>query len=318
MGQLKNMNKKTVIQVLLIVVITAAFIFYIKKNGHAIKEALAFKFSFLISLIVLNLLNKVCLGLKTRNILKLFSINLSFVEWFGLSVVNNFYNYLAPKSGTAVVGIYLKNKHKLDYNKYLAVLITTGLITIFTSGIIGTVISIFFFPGKLFGMITFLMLFLGMILGTMIIFWISRFKFSGKGIFEKINKFLEGWRVLHKNFNTILFLAIMDVCTVSLMAMRYLILFNIFSVPVGFVSCVLIAPFNIITHFATFIPGAYGIKEAAVGAASALTGIPFASGALATLSDRVIMMALTFVLGPIFSFILLKHGFKGKSEGKTA
>jgi membrane protein required for beta-lactamase induction len=197
------------------------------------------------------------------------------------------------------------------------VLITTGLITIFTSGIIGIVISIFFFSGKLLGMITFLILFLGMTLGPIFIFWISKFKFSGKGIFEKINKFLEGWRLLHKSHDIILFLAMMDVCTILLMAMRYLILFNMFSLLVSFASCILISPFNIITHFATFIPGAYGVKEAAVGAASALTGIPFTSGVLATLSDRVIMMALTFIMGPIFSFILLKHSFKGKPEEKT-
>jgi uncharacterized membrane protein YbhN (UPF0104 family) len=148
-----------------------------------------------------------------------------------------------------------------------------------------------------------------MVAGPMILFCLSNFKLPAKGIFEKFGKFFEGWHILHKSIKTMLFLSIMDIATILLMAWRYFILFRMFSLPAGFAPCVLISPFNIITHFATMVPGAYGIKEAAVGAVSTLTNISFTSGALATLSDRIIMMTLSFVMGPIFSFILLKHSF---------
>ena len=308
------MNKKRIIQIALVVIITAAFVIYIRKNSHHIKEALSIRPSFLISLILLNILNKVCLGLKTKKIMELFSIKLSSTEWFGSSVVSNFYNYLAPKSGSAVVGVYLKNKHGLDYNKYMAVLITTGLITILTSGIVGLFVISFFYSSRLLNTITFLVMFLGMIVGPLLAFNLPKINFLAKGIFKRFEKFFEGWHVLHKSRKTIFFLAAMDVCTILLMAWRYFILFRMFSLSVAFAPCVLISPFNIITHFATMVPGAYGIKEAAVGAVSTLTSISFASGVLATLSDRIIMMTLTFILGPIFSFILLKHSFPVKKE----
>lgn len=306
------MNKKNIIQTALIIVITAAFAVYIKKNSHHIKEALAIRPSLLASLILLNVLNKVCLGLKTKKIMELFSIKLSFTEWLGSSIVNNFYNYLAPKSGTTVVGVYLKNKHGLSYNKYMAVLITTGLITILSSGIVGIFVIIFFYSSRLLSTVAFLIMFSGMVAGPLVIFRLPRINLVPKRIFEKFEKFFEGWHVLHKSRKTILFLFSMDICTILLMAWRYFILFKMFSLAVSFAPCVLLSPFNIITHFATFVPGAYGIKEAAVGAVSTLTNISFASGALATLSDRIIMMTLTFILGPIFSFILLKHSFSGK------
>lgn len=306
------MSKKNVMQALLIVVITAAFAFYIKKNFHQLKEVVSIKPHFLILLVLLNVVNKLCLGFKAKRILRFFNIQLVFKEWFGMSCVNNFYNYLAPKSGTAVCGVYLKNKYKLDYHKYVGVLITTGLITILTSGVVGFIVTLCSGLPHRIDIIIFLVLFFGMIAGPLILFLMPRIKLPEKGFFEKINEFFEGWEILHKNFATMMVLSFWDFLIILSMAARYFILFRIFSLPVTFASCILISPFNIITHFATIVPGAYGIKEATVGAVSTLTNVSFTSGALATLSDRIIMMALTFILGPIFSFVLLKHSFEDK------
>ncbi len=306
------MSKKNIIQTLLIIIVTAAFAFYIKKNFHNIKEAITIKPYFLVLLVLLNMANKVFNGFNTKRILRLFNIKLTFKEWFGMSCVNNFYNYLAPKSGTAACGVYLNNKYNLDYHKYLGVLITTGLITVFTSGVVGFVVSLFSgLPHRIDTMI-FLALFFGMMAGPLILFLIPRIRLPGQGLSVRINEFFEGWEILRKDLRTIMSLSFMNFLVILSMAARYFILFRIFSMQATFTSCILIAPFSIITHFATIVPGAYGIKEVAVGAVSTLTNISFAAGALATLSDRIIMMTLTFILGPIFSFVLLKHSFVDK------
>lgn len=312
------MTKKGVLQTLLIIVITLAFIFYIRKNFNQLKDAISIRPSFLAILALLNLVNKLCLGFKTNRIMKSFNIQLSFKEWFGMSCVSNFYNYLAPKSGTAVCGVYLKNKYGFDYHKYISALITTGLITILTSGLAGLAVSLFFYLPHFINTIIFIILFAGMAAGSLVIFLMPRIKFPKSGFFEKINEFFESWEILRKDFKTILVLAAADLLILLSVATRYFVIFKMFSLPVAFASCILLSPFNIITHFATIIPGGYGIKEATVGAVSTLTNVSFAAGALATLSDRVIMMAAAFILGPIFSFILLKHSFKAKKEGSPS
>jgi uncharacterized membrane protein YbhN (UPF0104 family) len=247
--------------------------------------------------------------------MKSFGIHLSFKEWFGMSCVSNFYNYLAPKSGTAACGVYLKSRYDFDYHKYLSVLITSGLITIIISGLAGLAVSLLFYLPHFIDKVIFVLLFAGISAGPLLIFFMPRFRFPEKGFFGKINEFLEGWEVLRKDFKMIFVLAVADIAVLISVATRYFVIFKMFSMPVAFTACVLLSPFNIITHFATVIPGGYGIKEATVGAVSTLTNVSFASGALATLSDRVIMMAVAFILGPIFSFVLLKHGFKEKGEG---
>ncbi len=310
-----NMTKKRFLQKLLIVIITLAFAFYIKKNFHHLRDTVSIRPSFLIFLVLLNLLNKLFLGFKTRRIMESFGIRLSFKEWFGMSCVGNFYNYLVPKSGTAVCGVYMKNKYGLNYHKYLSVLITTGLITIFTSGLVGLVVSLFFRLPHFMDTVIFMILFTGMIAGPSALFLLPRIRLPEKGLFIKINEFFEGWEILRKDLKTIIAISMVDLLVLLSVAARYFIIFKIFSLPIAFASCVLLSPFNIITHFATIIPGGYGIKEATVGAVSTLTNISFAAGALATLTDRVVMMAVAFILGPIFSFILLKHSFKDNKGG---
>ncbi len=256
------------------------------------------------------------LGLKTKRLVGAFKIRLSFTEWFGTAIINNFYNYLAPKSGTAIVGVYFKNRHNLHYRGYVSLLITSGMITVLASGILGFLASLFMLSKLSQHSLIFIMFYGFMIIVPLALFWVPKVHFPIKKIKEKINRFLEGWNVLRKDKRLLSFLFLMDACTIILMAMRYYIMLRMLSVDVNFMKCIVISPFNIIVHVATLVPGAYGIKEAAVGLVSQLTGMGFSSGMLATLSDRIVVMTLTFILGPIFSLILMRKGLNIKGVEK--
>lgn len=313
------MKGKNIIQAFFIIIITIIFAVYIHRNYSSIKEALRIRPSFLISLILLNVLNKIILGFKTKKIVEVFGIRLTFIEWFGSSVIVNFYNYLAPKSGTALFGVYLNTKHKLNYHKYVSLLITSSLITFLVCGILGEAANIYIGQKHLINGGIFFVIFSFLIIVPMVFFCMPRINLPDKGMFKKINNFFDGWHFLRRNKKTLFLLALMDIGIVLCMAARYLILFKMFSLDADVFTCILIAPFNIITHFATLVPGAYGVKELTVGLVSRLAGINFDSGVLATLSDRVIMMTLAFILGPVFSFLLLKKSLsfkKGASQNE--
>lgn len=303
------MKKKNIIQAFFTIVITVIFASYIQRNFPGIKEALKIRTSFLVFLVLLNVLNKIILGFKTKKMVEVFGINLTFVEWFGSSVIVNFYNYLAPKSGTALFGVYLNTRHRLNYHKYASILISSAMITILVSGILGEFAAIYIHTKYSLHNYLISVIFLILVLMPLLFFFMPKITFPQKGLLGKINRFSEGWQILRRNKETLFLLALMDIGMVLCMATRYFILFRMFSLNIDIFSCILIAPFNIITHFATLVPGAYGIKELVVGLVSRLAGVSFDSGVLATLSDRVIMMALAFILGPIFSFVFLRKSF---------
>ena len=61
---------------------------------------------------------------------------------------------------------------------------------------------------------------------------------------------------------------------------------------------------NVISHFVNIIPQGYGVKEVFIGLTSKVLGYGLDMGVLVALIDRVVMMSVAVVLGPIFSYLL--------------
>ena len=69
-----------------------------------------------------------------------FGVTLSWVEWYGLAVVNSLGNYLPlPQAGAMARGAYLKRVHGLEYRKYAATLYVTYLSAVALYGVLGLV-----------------------------------------------------------------------------------------------------------------------------------------------------------------------------------
>lgn len=305
---------KTTAQVLLVVIITAAFAVFIKLNFQQIKETIKIKPFFLFLIVLLYLLNRILMGLKIRTIVGVFNIKLSFFRCFAVAVITNFYNYIMPKGGTALAGVYLKNNHGLNYSGYISLLLISGIVTLLVLGVLGFAATLYVYGAGLLNNIAFFVIFGLMIIIAIILLLLNRFYLFKKVMPGKFTKFLQGWDLLSKNISSVIVLFLIDVCVVLILAVRYYILFKVFSLDISIIKCILIAPFNILIHFITVIPGAYGVKEATVGLVAKLANIGFTPGVLTTFSDRIIIAAISFILGPICSFILLKHFFIFRRE----
>src|SRR3989338_4250780 len=120
--------------------------------------------------------------------MKGFGIRLKIKEWLGVSIINNFYNYLAPKSGTALAAVYFKNKHGINYKKYISVIMITTIITILTCGIAGMLASIYAYGIALISTKLFFVIFAGMILGPLALLCMPLIRLPNKGILGKLNK----------------------------------------------------------------------------------------------------------------------------------
>ena len=85
-------------------------------------------------------------AVQFKIVAKIFSIELNFDEWFGLSSINTMYNYLLPgKAGLAVRGVYLKKKYNFPYSHSASILAGTYLITLLITSIVATVLGLWFF-----------------------------------------------------------------------------------------------------------------------------------------------------------------------------
>ena len=313
----KILNKRT-LQGVVIITITAAFAWFIKEHMTEIKKAFSLSPGTLILLISLSVLSRVFSGLKIRTVVRLFNVELTFVECIGCAYIANLYNYFISRSGTAMVSVYLKKKHGLNYSKFLSLFVGDVLIAFFISGVLGLVCSFYAYRQGIDGGMILSGLFAGLIAVTFVLIHMPEIRINKPGrIADTINKLLHGWNLLRKNKRTVMSLSFFNFMVMVTFALRYYIIFKVFSVHVPLFICLIIAPLSIIVQFTSVLPGAYGLREAAAGFATKAADIGFSAGAIATLVDRVIMMFVAFILGSISSFMLLGKRPALKEEGTS-
>lgn len=317
MGKAKDLLSRKVfwhrtLQVLIAGVITAFFVYFISRNLGTVKKAFSMPLGVLAVLVGLSVINRLLAGLKMRTIMKLFDIDLRFAEWFGCAAINNLYNYFISKSGAAITSVYMKKKHGLRYSRYISLFAGDVLVAFFVSGLLGAVCSFFAWGEGAENALALGYVFLFLTLAALVVILMPDINFKGEGaLVKRINNLLHGWNLLRKDLLTVLVLSFLNLMIMVTFALRYYLILREFSGNVPFYVTLVIAPLSVIVQFISVIPGAYGLREAVAGFATGTARMGFSAGAIATLVDRVIMMAVAFVLGTTSSYFLL-----GKRPGK--
>src|SRR3989344_2048274 len=113
---------------------------------------------YIIIMILLSFVFSLTYGIIIKYLLEACKINLSFSEWFGLSILTGFYNIIAPVTGGLVSrAAYLKKKHNFSITEFVAVLSGIYVTHLFVGGLLGIIsmLLIYYFYG-LFNWVIFL------------------------------------------------------------------------------------------------------------------------------------------------------------------
>jgi len=302
----KKVPYRKILQIAVVAVMFVLFVLFIRKNTEYIRRMFVLDPAIIAGLICLSVVNRFIVGLKIKTFVKLFDIDLSFTEWFGSAAIMNFYNYFISKSGTALVAVYLKKNHGLNYTKCASLFMGDVLVGFFISGILGFTCSMY---GMYSGVLKSFILpgcFLALTCVASVLLVMPDINLPERNVlFSKINNVLHGWNLLRKHVRTVIKLIILNLMIMLVFAFRYYIVFRLFSSEIPFFICLIIAPLSLVVQFASIIPGAYGLREAAAGFTTKLADMGFVPGAMATLMDRIIMMFVGFILGSIYSYLLL-------------
>ena len=87
----------------------------------------------------------------------------------------------------------------------------------------------------------------------------------------------------------------------------YYLQFRVFGIEVTFVKCIFLSAVGILALLVAITPAGLGINEALVVFSALTIGITPAESLSAVLLGRAVQMLVLFVLGPVFSYTLLKH-----------
>jgi len=304
------MNKKFKIT-LSLTATTIFFIFsiwFIKGNWNdfsKIKDVSVFDF---VLLATIALVYVVAQGLILKEIVVPFNIRLKWKEWFGIVIVTLLGNYIVPFGGLGFRGAYLKTRYSFDYTHFLSTLSIVYLLEflVFTFGGLFSLVFLYYKFGffDLFSAIL-----LSVILVTIVIlFFNSHLIFLPKTkLFYRINNMLDSWRLLVSDRNLlkkIFFLTFLEFFIFS--SLFYFVLISL-NFKADFLQSFLPACFSDYASIIRLLPASLGFHEGAVTYAYKISGYSVVQGLLVAGIIRVVLAFWIFLLGPIFSFVLIKR-----------
>jgi len=303
------MNKKRVFQILVSVILIGWFGIYFYRHFDEFRELRIVNPILLIPILFLAIIFLITNGLVLKYFLEPFKIKLKFKEWFGLSIINTMGNYLTPfRGGAAAKAVYLKKIHQFSYSYFLSTLVGIYVMVFFVNSFIGVLTMAFlhYFLG-IFNVLIFTIFLLLFLFLLDIIIFSPKIKETKHSFINKFINVINGWNLIKNNKKVIAVIGLISLANVAIMVLMMFLEFRVFGLEISLLSVLFLSIVSTLGLFISITPGALGIKEAIVAFTATVINIPISQALTVSILDRVVGLGIIFILGPIFSYILMNQ-----------
>lgn len=292
--------------ILLVLVVLA--ILYLRENLNEFSKLRFVSPEIILFLIVLFIFGYFLIGIVTKKLLSPLGVYLGLFESFALSIVTGFYNLITPfRGGMASRAVYLKKKHNFSYTNFFSSLSASYVIIFFSAGIVGLISSsVIYFEEGIFSPVISL-IFAGVSFGLLLIIIFSPRFDEGKGwIFDKFAKVVNGWYLIRKDKKLVFFITIISILQLFLSSLMLYLEFYVFGIEISFIKTLFLSSIGLLGLVIAITPAGLGIQEAVAVFSASTIGISPVESLSAVLLGRVVSVIVLFVLGPIFSWVLMR------------
>ncbi len=268
-------------------------------------------------MVLLVVLTSTCMGLQLKYLLKPFGVILRPMEWFGLSEITSFYNIITPFKGGAIArAAYLKLKHNFPYTQFLSTLSGGLVIMFFIQSFIGITSMLFLYlTDRIFNVYVFI-IFLAFFLPLLIIIMVSpKLPEHRNRLINNIVQIINGWHQIRSHRREIVIIILASLVQLCLNAFGTIITFAIIGVHLTFIKALFMASLAALSIVVSITPSGFGIGETVSVFSGLAIGITPAHSLTASIIGRVIYTSVILVLGPVFSYFLLREKESGKRTG---
>jgi hypothetical protein len=247
-------------------------------------------------------------GLVLRKFVGTFSIRLRLPDWLGLAVVTSMGSYLATGAGGMMTrAAVLRHKFGLEYSKFAALLTAGYVINVWVVSILG-LFAFAAYNGRTGFDEWPIPVLLAVASVVALVLAVTRPLHESRSshFSEGLKRLHEGWAILLRNPSALLQVAGLLAINLVLQAAALRIAFSVFSFELEPDAALLLAALSSFSIFLAITPANLGIQEGFTAVASYVVGTGFAEGLTAMATMRVVAMINVFVLGPVFSYLLLR------------
>ena len=263
---------------------------------------------FIFILFILSFISYYLNGVSTKILLAPLNVKLNNNEAFGTSVLTGFYNMITPfRGGIAARAVYLKKKHGFSYTNFLASLAALVVISFIVISIMGLV-SVWFIWArfKIFSLILFLLFCITLLaMLTLIIIspYVKETKYKWMNFFLKI---ATGWKLLKNDKKIIINLILLNVISQIIGALTLLFQYKVIGIEITIMQAIFISSIAAFSLWIGLTPASLGIQEALTVFSAVAIGLSASETLFAAIIGRLVSSVFLFILGPIYSYYMLK------------
>ena len=303
---------KKLISISVLIVLALLLAYYIKTTLSDFKKLTLVNPLFIIILIILFIFSYFTIGLITKNLLKPLNVKLKGIEAFALSIVTGFYNLITPfRGGMATRAVYLKKKHDFSYTNFLATLAASYILVFLIASFLGLLSTYLIYLSEgIFSWILFL-IFLGLFLSlSFIVIFSPKFQETRYNFINNFIKVINGWHLIKDDKRIIFIVSFLTLIQLLIGTLMLYLQFKVFGIEIDLIKCLFLVSIGNISMLFAITPANLGVGEAITVFSASTIGITAIHSLSATILGRAISFLVLFILGPIFSYILLKHNPK--------
>lgn len=256
-------------------------------------------------------------GMVLRALTVDFGIDLSFREYFAISVMTNFGNIFLPmRGGAGFRAVYLKSKYNFDYSYFVSTLAGNYLISFNIASQIGLagMAVLFLQKGAFNPLIAIIFLVILLLTSWAIFFPPATVGFIPiKWLSIRLNHVLSGWHTMRRSTKTVLRLSILTLVYIILGTVITWLEFSAFQMkdgagdPIGFLQSLIFSSIGSLSLLVSITPAALGIRETLLMFSSQFLEISPSQALAVSLLDRTVSFVVIALLATFASITLRRQ-----------
>ena len=253
-------------------------------------------------------------GIQTKLFLSHFKVPLSPSVWFGLAVLSSMASYLPLRGGMAAQAIYLKKIYRFPYSLFVSSLTASYAIVFFSHGVIGIAASLLaLIRWDQFSFIIFFSFLLLIVFSVFVFLFGAKFSEANNRFIKLIAQVSAGIKHIKSDRRLLYQIVAIQSLACLIFAFRLYYVYRALSYDMPFTYCMILSPLAIVSMLVSITPAGLGFREIVIGAISKMIGHQFTEGVIVASLDRVVAMFWVFLLGGIFSYLLIAKSRKAES-----
>jgi uncharacterized membrane protein YbhN (UPF0104 family) len=257
-------------------------------------------------LLLLNIGTLFCESTRLRIQIKKIGHDLGYTGAWHMFTLMQAVNHIVLKAGTFSGGYYLSRRFKISFNSYIAFLVSYITVMVFSSGILGLLVSGLYSVLGYSVNVKIPLFFSLIIISTAILILSARIPLPFKRLPKVIANFFRSLNFIYSDYRMLSLLVTVELFYYLFTAFRFMVALSMFSAHTGLLGGIVVVTIGNFLRVATIIPGGIGIAEVASGWTAGILGNDAIISGLSAGLDRLMYVLLVMIAGGI-GFLTLSN-----------